>query len=407
MQLSIIIVNYNVKYFLELCLYSVQKACEKIEAEIFVVDNNSSDGSKDYLPQKFPGVNFKWNIENVGFGKANNSVLSEAKGDYILFLNPDTIVPENCFTKCLHFFKEYNNCGALGVKMIDGHGVFLKESKRSFPSPAASFFKMTGMAKLFPSSKLFASYYAGNLAVNKNNIVDALAGAFMMLSKEAIKITKGFDEDFFMYGEDIDLSYRIQNAGLVNYYFADTTIIHFKGESTQKQSAGYVKHFYGAMRLFVQKHYADKKWLRFFMMPAISFSSSIASIKYSFSKKNNNISTPSNTGQLAIVATEEEFNEVLSIVKHASSPIIIAGRIAPAENSDPEILPALHNALSFLKKNKITQVVFCQGYLNFESIILTLQYFPQKLSYLFHAAKSNAITGDGKKGSKGIFFTKD
>jgi GT2 family glycosyltransferase len=407
LQLSIIIVNYNVKYFLELCLYSVQKACEKINAEIFVVDNNSSDGSRDYLPQKFPNVNFKWNTENVGFGKANNSVLTEAKGAHILFLNPDTIVPENCFTKCLQFFKENSNCGALGVKMIDGHGVFLKESKRSFPSPSASFFKMSGMTKLFPASKLFARYYAGNLPVNKNNIVDALAGAFIMLSKAAIEKTKGFDEDFFMYGEDIDLSFRIQKAGLVNYYFADTTIIHFKGESTQKQSANYVKHFYGAMKLFVQKHYADKKWLSFFMMPAISFSGRVASIKHSFSKNDNHIQPSTNAEQVAIVATEEEFNEILSIVKHASPPVIICGRIAPAENSDREILPALHNALSFLKNNKITQVIFCEGYLSFESIILTLQYFPKKLSYLFRAAKSNTITGDGKKGSKGIFFTKD
>ena len=156
LQLSIIIVNYNVKYFLEQCLYSVQKACTGIKAEVFVVDNHSADGSREYLSSKFPKVVFKWNMNNDGFGKASNSVLKETKGDYILFLNPDTIVPEDCFEKCLSFFKKNQNCGSLGVHMLDGSGRFLKESKRGFPSPLISLFKMAGLAGLFPSSKIFA-----------------------------------------------------------------------------------------------------------------------------------------------------------------------------------------------------------------------------------------------------------
>lgn len=406
MQLSVIIVNYNVKYFLELCLNSVLKACKPIQAEIIVVDNFSSDGSKEYLEQKFPSVIFKWNTQNVGFAKANNSVLSEAKGEYILFLNPDTIVPENCFTKCLHFFATHATCGAMGLQMIDAHGRFLKESKRSFPSASASLFKLTGLAWLFPSSKIFAKYYAGNLPADTTNKVDALAGAFMMLSKDAINKINGFDETFFMYGEDIDLSYRIKQAGFDNYYFADTSIIHFKGESTQKQSASYVTHFYGAMKLFVQKHYANKKMLSFFILQAIAFSSIMARIKhriiYYFKKGNNT----SDTGSLAVVGTDEEFNRALSIIKFAQPAVTIAGRITPIDISNDKLAPSMQNALMLIKKNKINKVVFCEDVLSFEAIIQLLRFFPKNISYLFFAKNSQTIIGSGDAGGKAIIYSK-
>ena len=218
-QLSIIIVNFNVKYFLEHCLNSVLNALNGIEGEIIVVDNNSTDGSKEYFKGRFPQVNFIWNNANIGFGKANNLGLKYATGDYVLFLNPDTLLPEDCLEKCIHFLQAHENNGALGVKMIDGSGRFLKESKRSFPYPFTSLYKLTGLAKLFPRSKIFARYHLGNLDENKNHEVDVLAGAFMMLPRKILEVVKGFDEDFFMYGEDIDLSYRIQQAGFVNYYF--------------------------------------------------------------------------------------------------------------------------------------------------------------------------------------------
>ena len=159
MQLSVIIVNYNVKYFLEQCLYSVQKASQAIEAEVIVVDNNSTDGSKDFLEPLFPRVNFIWKSSNVGFAKANNEAVAMAKGDFILFLNPDTLVPEDCFEKCINFFRSNKHTGALGIKMIDGSGQFLKESKRAFPSPLTSLYKLTGLAKLFPRSRAFAKYH--------------------------------------------------------------------------------------------------------------------------------------------------------------------------------------------------------------------------------------------------------
>lgn len=259
MQLSVIIVNYNVRLFLEQSLCAVQKAIDGIAAEIILIDNNSTDGSLEYLQPRFPAVHFIANTVNVGFGKACNQGLQQAKGDYILFLNPDTIVPEDCFEKCISFFRSHPDAGAVGVKMLDGGGEFLKESKRSFPSPATSFYKLSGLSKLFPASRTFSRYHLGHLDENKEHEVDVLAGAFMMVRKEVLDKTGGFDEVFFMYGEDVDLSYRIQKSGYKNYYFPGTEIIHFKGESTKKGSMNYVRMFYNAMSIFVRKHYGGNK----------------------------------------------------------------------------------------------------------------------------------------------------
>lgn len=255
MDVSIIIVNYNVKFFLEQCLFSVQKAIKNLQAEVFVIDNNSSDNSLAYLQPKFPVFQFIQNKENVGFGKANNQGFSLAKGKYILMLNPDTIVAEDSIEKCIAFFNETPHCGAIGIKMIDGVGNFLPESKRAFPSILTSFFKLVGLARIFPKSKLFNKYALGHLSPNQNHEVDVLAGAFIMLKKDVLQQINGFDEDFFMYGEDIDLSYRIQQAGYKNYYFAESSIIHFKGESSKRGNLNYVKMFYEAMSIFVNKHY--------------------------------------------------------------------------------------------------------------------------------------------------------
>ena len=255
MTLSVIIVNYNVKYFLEQCLHSVLKAAEAVETEVIVVDNHSTDESLPYLAPKFPQVTFIRNRTNSGFGKACNRGLEAATGDYILFLNPDTLVAEDSFLTCLRFFEEHADCGALGVKMIDGSGAFLKESKRAFPSPLTSLFKLFGFSRLFPRSKLFSRYHLGHLDKEKNHEVDVLAGAYLLVRRSVLNEIGAFDEAFFMYGEDVDLSYRIQKAGYKNFYLADTTIIHFKGESTKRGSLNYVRMFYHAMSVFVKKHY--------------------------------------------------------------------------------------------------------------------------------------------------------
>ncbi len=259
MLVSIIIVNYNVKYFLEQCLCAVVKAIDGLSAEVFVVDNNSTDGSIAYLEPKFPAIHFIANTQNEGFAKANNKALQYCNGDYILYLNPDTIIGEDCIVSCINFYEKQVDCGGLGIRMIDGSGNFLPESKRAFPSLSASFFKLAGLANIFPNSKIFNQYALGHLDEYKNHEVSVLAGAFFMSKRSIIEACKGFDEIFFMYGEDVDLSYRIKKLGYKNYYFSEISIIHFKGESLKKGSLNHVKLFYGAMIIFVQKHYGEGK----------------------------------------------------------------------------------------------------------------------------------------------------
>ncbi len=259
MVLSIIIVNYNVKFFLEQCLLSVRQATSNFESEVLVIDNNSTDGSRQYFAGKFDWVQFTWRGTNDGFAKACNEGLAKASGDYILFLNPDTLLSEDCLQKSLAFLQEKENKCALGIQMIDGSGRFLKESKRSFPSPITSIYKLSGLSSLFPTSPIFAKYHLGHLDKNATHEVDVLAGAFMMIPAEIIYKIGSFDERFFMYGEDIDLSYRIQQSGFSNYYFGESSIIHFKGESTRKDNFKYVMLFYKAMSKFAKKHYAGVK----------------------------------------------------------------------------------------------------------------------------------------------------
>lgn len=281
MELSIIIVNYNVKHFIEQCLHSVLKAAKNIDHEVFVVDNNSVDGSTILIKEKFPTIKLIENKENVGFSKANNQAIKQASGKYILLLNPDTMVEEDTFIKCIHFMKETKDAGCVGVKMIDGKGDFLPESKRSLPTPFVAFSKIFGLSKLLPKSKIFGKYHLGYLDKNQNHPVDIISGAFMLIRKEALKKTGLLDEDFFMYGEDIDISFRLKREGYQNYYLADTTIIHYKGESTKKSSVNYVFIFYNAMIIFAKKHFSRKnaKLFSFFINLAIYFRASLSILK--------------------------------------------------------------------------------------------------------------------------------
>jgi len=226
-----------------------------MEAEVIVVDNCSCDGSLDYLKEKFPEVHFIANTENTGFAKANNLALAQSSGDFVLYLNPDTLVSDSAIQRCLAFFEHNSEVGALGVKMVDGSGRFLPESKRAFPSPLVSFYKLCGLSKLFPGSRLFGKYSLGYLNENLIHEVEVLAGAFMMARRDLLKASKGFDERYFMYGEDIDLSYCLKQTGYKNYYLGNVSIIHFKGESAQKGSVHHLKNFYKAMILFVDKYY--------------------------------------------------------------------------------------------------------------------------------------------------------
>lgn len=255
MQLSVIIVNYNVKNLLRDCLLSVQKAAHSIDTEIIVVDNASSDGSVEMLKAEFKYVKLITNTQNLGFSKANNQGIAQAQGKYILLLNPDTLINKNTFEDCLNFSKQTNNCGGIGVQMLDANNQFLKESKRGFPTPWASLCRLSFLNKLFPNSALLNGYYLGHLSNDENHQVEVLAGAFIWIKKSIIDEIGGLDETYFMYGEDIDFSYRIQQAGYHNYFLGTVTILHYKGESTDKYSFKHIKYFYDAMKIFSKKHY--------------------------------------------------------------------------------------------------------------------------------------------------------
>ncbi|NOT38459.1 MAG: glycosyltransferase, partial [Saprospiraceae bacterium] len=257
MDLSVVIVNYNVSHFLEQCIVSVQKALKGIAAEIIVVDNNSVDDSCAMVSSQFPDVILVQNDNNLGFSKANNIGIRLAKGEYVLLLNPDTIVHESCLSTCLKYMQEHKEVGGIGVKMLDGSGRLLPESKRGFPTAWVSFCKMTGLYKLFPNSGFFNGYYMGHLSYDNNVEVEVLTGAFFLAPRKLLNEIHGLDEAFFMYGEDIDLSYRIRQKGYKLMYLSDAQIIHFKGESTKKASFNYWYSFYNAMLIFSQKHHGS------------------------------------------------------------------------------------------------------------------------------------------------------
>lgn len=243
---------------MEQCLYSVRHATQHLNAEVFVVDNNSVDGSIALVKEKFPEVTLLANTLNTGFAVANNQAIRLAQGEYILLLNPDTVVQEDTFQKCLAFMEAHPLAGGLGIKMLDGKGNFLPESKRGLPTPAVAFYKIFGLASLFPRSKKFGYYHLTYLDKTKNHEVDVLSGAYMLMRKSVLDKVGLLDETFFMYGEDIDLSYRITKGGFKNYYFAESSIIHYKGESTKKSSVNYVIVFYKAMAIFARKHFSKQ-----------------------------------------------------------------------------------------------------------------------------------------------------
>lgn len=256
-HLSIVIISYNVSAFLEKCLQSIYQADGGSEADIIVVDNHSVDDSVSMVKRKFPQVRLIENDKNLGFGMANNQAMRFINSKYVLLLNPDTLINEDTLMTCHAFMETTPEAAAVGVKMFDGSGKYLPESKRGFPSPVTAIFKMTGLSSLIPRSRLFNAYYLGHLDEDQTQKIDVLAGAFMYIRTEAMRKVGGFDEDFFMYGEDIDLSYRFVKAGYNNYYLPSTSIIHYKGESTRKSSLNYVRSFYRAMIIFLDKHYRD------------------------------------------------------------------------------------------------------------------------------------------------------
>lgn len=387
MLLSVVIVNYNVKYFLEQCLCSVENAIAygngaggqglSGQTEVLVVDNCSSDSSVDWLRPKFPFVQFIGNTENVGFSRANNQALRQCRGKYVLFLNPDTILPEDCFLQCFSFMEAHPGAGAIGVHMIDGSGRYLPESKRGFPTPWVSFCKMSGLTRLFPTSKWLASYYLGHFPSTDTHEVDVLSGAFMWVRKEVLDKTGGFDERFFMYAEDIDLSYRIQQAGYANYYLPTPAIIHFKGESTRKDKR-YIKLFYTAMILFVEKHYKG--------IGAWAYTKLLQSIIWLKSRDiNKSNPTPDRTtlpGQekIALIGDKMTISEMRSLIVNGYNII------------DDEAAADM--------------VICCEGSaFNFSSIIKKLQTGTAGKSIFVHGHQTSSAVGSDSKGCQGKIIT--
>ena len=367
------------------------KAIAAIKAEVIVIDNASSDGSMEYLLQKFPEVIFIDNPVNLGYAKANNQGLKQAIGEYILFLNPDTIVPEDCFDICMRFLESHPKAGACGVRMLDGSGRFLPESKRAFPSLQTSFYKMSGLTKLFPQSKTFARYYLGHSSENENKEVDVLSGAFFMVKKKVLKQTGGFDEQFFMYGEDIDLSYRIQQAGYVNYYLAATTIIHFKGESTKKGNLDYVRLFYKAMSIFVNKHFTGSglQKLNFLIQGSIRVRA-VLSAATTIIKSKTTIPLPKTIASIIIGSNDQMRRAVFILQKQKSGTRTISEK-EPCGELQQFILSAPPD-----------EIVFCEGdQFSYKNIIAWIQRIPAKTSFKFFSKQAGSIIGSDFKNANG------
>lgn len=256
-DLSVVIVSYNVRYYLEQCLDSVARAARGLSVETWVVDNASTDGSVEYLRPRFPSVHFIANSENVGFSRANNQAIRQTDSRYVLLLNPDTIITERTLTDCVALLDGYHFIGAVGVAMYGSDGAFALESRRALPVPFTALCKLTGLTALFPHSRLFGRYYMRFLPRTESAQIEVISGAFNMLRREALDQIGLLDETFFMYGEDIDLSYRMTQGGWQNWYLP-TPIIHYKGESTQKDTLRYVNIFYEAMIIFMEKHFRHR-----------------------------------------------------------------------------------------------------------------------------------------------------
>jgi len=330
LKLSVVILNYNVRYFLELCLQSVEAALQDIASEIIVIDNNSQDGSCEMVVSKFPSVVLIKNSTNVGFSKANNQAVQRASGEYVCILNPDTVIAEDSFDKLLDFADKKSNLGIIGCRLIDGSGVFLPESKRNIPHLKIAIQKILGLSK---------PYYATHLKEHSIGKVDVLVGAFMLLKRRLYNSLEGFDEDYFMYGEDIDLSYKSLKEGYDNYYYGELSAIHYKGESTVKD-LGYLRRFYGAMKIFYSKHFQTNRLFDFLIYLVIKCMVLLPSSKHRPSR-------------------------------------LVSNSLLLTDKSHPGIIRKLNPKISssFDKLAPNTQLIFDAAYLSFKTIIDQLQNF--------------------------------
>jgi GT2 family glycosyltransferase len=381
MQLSVIILNYNVRFFLEQCVASVQEALTNIDSEIIVVDNNSSDDSCEMIKSRFPNVKLIKNNSNLGFPKGNNIGVAQAKGDYICILNPDTVVAEDTFTKILAFAEKQENLGIVGCKLIDGSGNFLPESKRGIPTPFVALTKIFGLYKLFPKWELFNRYYAQHLSENETGKVDILVGAFMIMKRNLYNEIGGFDENCFMYSDDIDLSFMALKSGKINYYFHETSVLHYKGESTVKDGL-YMKRFREAMQFFYKKHYKSSPLFDFFMK--------IGTLFFALIKKNQGNSKTIEVEDYILISEDENLKNKLE--KQLNKKLIWETKL------DSNTLFSHRN-----KSKKQTEFLIDNNSFSFKSIISFLETHKNQ-GFTFKIIPKNALfmIGSNNSNDRGI-----
>ena len=386
LELSIIIVNYNVKPFLEQCLLSVAIALRNIEAEVIVVDNASSDNSIVELKPLFPTVQFICSNQNLGFSKANNMGLTYAKGRFILFLNPDTIVSEDSLSSCLQYLNQQPNCGAVGVRMINGFGRFLPESKRAKPSLVNTSFKLMGLARLFPTSPFFNRYALGHLSSHKRHEVDILAGAFLMTRKLLLDELGGFDTSFFMYGEDIDLCIRIQKSGYKIQYLGDVEIIHYKGQSSRTLSHQQIRIFYKAMQIFVLKHYR----LGALLIPLIWFSSMLVMFKKSILPSRSVLAMLKRTGTAFAICNSTGFQHIQQLLVSGGHSDSLIGMISVQENTIEQI-GRLSDLTILCKEYQVKHLIIHVPEMSIKDSILLMERY-NGLFFRFVFSDSTSLT---------------
>ncbi|WP_026728022.1 glycosyltransferase family 2 protein [Flavobacterium denitrificans] len=381
MRLSVIILNYNVRYFLEQCVLSVQEAISAIDAEIIVVDNNSSDDSCLMMQERFPFVKLIQNRENFGFPKGNNIGVKEAKGKYICILNPDTVVAEDTFTKILAFAEEQQDLGIIGCRLIDGKGNFLPESKRGIPTPWVAFTKVLGLYKIFPNWKIFNQYYAQHINENKNGKVEILVGAFMLMKLELYNNLNGFDENCFMYADDIDLSYRALQKQKSNYYFAETTVLHYKGESTIKDER-YMKRFQEAMNFFYNKHFKKSLFFSSFIQIGIWFFSFVKMFQGKPKRK-----------PLPEKYIFYSSNSILS----EKLPSILKNKVQFLDFKKEKMVNSCH-----VFKGKRVEIILDNQYVSFEKCIKIIETLKDKnVTFKIFPKKANFIIGSNSRNDRG------
>ena len=381
MQLSVIILNYNVRYFLEQCVLSVQEAILALDAEIIVVDNNSSDESCLMMKSKFPNVKLIENKTNFGFPKGNNIGVEQATGKYICILNPDTIVAEDTFVKVLAFAERQINLGIIGCKLIDGTGDFLPESKRGIPTPWVAFTKIFGLYKIFPKWTLFNQYYAQHLRQNETGKVAILVGAFMLMQRDLYLEIEGFDEKCFMYADDIDLSYRVLQKQKANYYFHETTVLHYKGESTVKDEK-YMKRFQEAMSFFYQKHFRKSWFFEIFIQIGIWF--------FSFVKMfQGKTKTKPSPERVVFYSSNKKMSEKL--------PSILKNKVLFCDFKKEKMV---NSCLIF--KGKKVEIILDNHYVSFKKCIKIIETLRDKnITFKIFPKNTNFIIGSNSRNDRG------